>query len=106
MIDHSAARSLVLGQLGRMQVASPDDGWVILDDHTIERHWGWVFFYDSRKYRETGGVQFAVAGNAPFFVRRENGAVFVAGTAYPLEVYIDDFERGGCLNNRCIGSPT
>ncbi len=101
MIDRSAARSLVLETLSAIPVPSPHDGWVILDEHTIERGWGWVFFYDSRRHRETGDFRFSVAGNSPHLVRRTDGAVFVAGTALPVEDYIKDFEAGGGLSIRC-----
>ena len=92
MLDHAAARALIADRLAAMPAPSPDDGWVVLDEHTIERGWGWVFFYDSRLHRETGDLRFAVAGNAPFFVRRIDGVVFVAGTAHPIEHYFQEFE--------------
>jgi hypothetical protein len=92
MVDHAAARALVMAQLGAPP--SLDDEWVILDEYTVERPWGWVFFYDSRRYQETRDLRFAVAGNAPYFVRRADGAIFVAGTAFPVEHYIERFEAG------------
>jgi hypothetical protein len=92
VIGHAAARALIADRLAAMPPAAPEDEWVILDAHTIERRWGWVFFYDSRRHRETGDVRLAVAGNAPYFVRRTDGVVFVTGTAYPIERYIGDFE--------------
>ena len=101
MIDHVAARSLVLGRLVAMPAPSPDDEWVILDEHTIERSWGCVFFHDSRRHRETGDFRFSVVGNAPHLVRRTVGAMFVAGTCLPVEHYIEDFEAGGRLTVRC-----
>ena len=101
MIDHAAARALIAGRLAGWQAPSSDDAWVILDEHTIKRDWGWVFFYGSLRYRETGDIRFAVAGNAPYFVRRDDGAVFVSGTALPVERYIEDFEAGGRRTIRC-----
>ena len=92
MLDHAAARALIAGRLAAMPAPSSNDWWVILDEHTIERGWGWVFFYDSRLHHENGAFRFAVAGNAPFFVRRSDGAVFVTGTAFPVEHYIAEFE--------------
>jgi hypothetical protein len=94
MIDHAAARSLVRWRLAAMPALSPDDEWVVLEDCTIERDSGWVFFYDSRLFRETGDSCYIIAGNSPFFVRRADGAVFVTGTAHPIEVYIQDIETG------------
>ncbi len=101
MMDRAAARALIANRLAAMPPPAPDDGWVVLDEHTIERDWGWVFFYDSRRYLETGDLSFAVAGNAPYLVRRADGAVFETGTAFPVEHYIEDFEAGGRLTIRC-----
>jgi hypothetical protein len=100
MIELAAARSLVKAELDAMPVEAGDE-WLLLDDATIEKDWGWVFLYNSRLFHETGDFRYAVAGNAPFFVRRHDGAVFVAGTAYPIEEYIRDFEQGGPLTCRC-----
>jgi hypothetical protein len=94
MVDREQARSLVAAHLAAMPPASPGDGYVILDEHTIERDWGWVFFYNSRKYVETGDYSDALLGNAPYIVRRSDGALFVTGTVYPIGEYIADFEAG------------
>ena len=92
MIDHAAARSLVQQQLAAEAAAYGGDECVVLDQYTFERDWGWVFFYNSRRYQETGDFSDQLAGNAPYFVRKADGAVFVAGTALPVEEYIADFE--------------
>ena len=97
MVDREQARALVAADLAAMPPASPDDAYVVLDEHTIERDWGWVFFYNSQTYRETGDDRYALLGNAPYIVRRSDGALFVTGTAYPIEEYIADFEAGGRL---------
>jgi hypothetical protein len=38
---------------------------VILDEATIERAFGWVFFYDSKRHQERSEFSDAIAGNAP-----------------------------------------
>jgi Immunity protein 35 len=63
---------------------------VIIDEHTIERPWGWVFFYTTRGWID-GDWEYAIAGNAPYMVGR-NGSVQHAGTARPIEEYIRDYE--------------
>lgn len=74
----------------------PDnDRYIIVVEETIEKEWGWVFFYTSEKYLQTGELQYAVAGNAPFIVAKENGAIFTTGTAEPIENYISRFEITG-----------
>ena len=101
MLDYAAARLLIEAQIAAWPAPASDDEWVILDEHSMERDWGWVFFSGTRRFQETGSSRFAVAGNAPFFVRRADGAVFVSGTAYPVERYLEDFESGGSLVHRC-----
>ena len=97
MIDRMAARAAVEAELASWGAPSPEDSWEIYDEHTIERKWGWVFFYGSRRFRETGETRYAVAGNAPFIVRRSDGALFVTGTAMPIADYILQFEEDGTL---------
>jgi len=66
---------------------------VLLDEHTMERDFGWVFFYDSKRHHETGDVSDAIAGNAPIVVTRVDGAVHVTGTAHPVEYYLKKFSK-------------
>ena len=66
---------------------------LIVGDSTIEFDSGWVFFYDSRKYLESGSISDALAGNAPLIVSRHDGSVHVTGTAYPIERYIREFQE-------------
>jgi hypothetical protein len=69
------------------------DSWIIYVERTIERPFGWVVFYGSRLYTETGEARYAVAGNAPFIVNRSTGAVVPTGTSQPLECYIAEYEE-------------
>jgi len=73
---------------------SVDDEVVIVEKSTIERAWGWVFFYTSRKWMETGSVEYAIAGNAPLIVVKATGRIVVTGTALPIAHYIAEFEKG------------
>ena len=60
---------------------------------TLEKPFGWVFFYNSKDYLETGNLIYMLAGNAPFIVDKKNGGIHVTGTAKPIENYISDFVR-------------
>ena len=66
---------------------------VVLDEPTIEKPWGWVFFYNSQKYIATGEAIHALAGNAPFIVNRNTGALEVTGTAKRIEEYVSEYEK-------------
>ena len=67
----------------------------ILSEATIEKEWGWVFFYDSTAYLEGEDEDGWLCGNAPYIVERETGQVHETGTADPIEFYIDNFEATG-----------
>jgi len=64
---------------------------VILDEHTREEAFGWVFFYQSAAYLESNEVSDMLAGNAPLVVLRDSGELHVTGTALPVESYMERF---------------
>lgn len=64
---------------------------MLIEASTMERDFGWVFFYDSKAHIETGDVGYALAGNAPNVIARADGTVHETGTALPLESYLEHF---------------
>ena len=79
-------------------INKPDPHWadkptlVVLDNQTIEKEWGWVFFYQSLEFIESGDFKDMLAGNAPYIVNRNTGEFVVTGTALPIEDYISKYE--------------
>jgi hypothetical protein len=65
---------------------------VILDNQTIEKEYGWIFFYNSKKFLETGSFRDRIAGNSPVLVERETGKIHELGTANPVSESIKKFE--------------
>lgn len=65
---------------------------VVLENETIEKSWGWVFFYQSKTYVETGDFREMLGGNAPIIVNRITGVLTQTGTAYDIEHYISEYE--------------
>ena len=64
-----------------------------------EESFGWVFFYESKEYIDTGYLSSMLAGNAPFIVDNQAGEVHTLGTAHPAEFYIQEYVqqiRGSC----------
>jgi hypothetical protein len=84
---------LKLSQPPKYRYPSCPTDLVVIDESTMERDWGWVFFYTSERYLKTGDIRDAVAGNAPYIVNRHTGEVRGTGTAQPIEHYIDEYER-------------
>lgn len=74
--------------------ASTDGGGVVLEDKTIDKPYGWIFFYQSRKFVESGDPLEGYAGNAPLIFNRVFGEYRVTGTAHPIERYIEEYEHG------------
>src|ERR1700733_1541778 len=88
MLTKDQARALVVAEIERppkyTKAGTLPRDWVVLDEHTMERTWGWVFFYNSKSYLETRDFRYALAGNAPYIVNRQTGELRVTGTAYPI----------------------
>lgn len=96
MLSKEQARALVVAQIARTpkyRYADDPTDVVVVDEHTIEKDWGWVFFYTSERYLKTREIRYAVAGNAPFIVNRHTAEVRATGTALPIEHYIEEYER-------------
>ena len=71
----------------------PPTECIVMDEHTITKSYGWIFFYQNRRYIETEIISYALAGNAPFIVESEDGSIHVLGTALPTEDYIAQYEQ-------------
>jgi hypothetical protein len=61
-------------------------GWLIHDERTLEREWGWVFFWGQRD------DAIAVVGGGPIAVLRHAGAAWFLGTAREPLALIAEFE--------------
>ena len=91
MLSKSEARAEVDKRL--KQMAPPDDIFDIAESETIERPFGWVFFYNSKGYLETGDFFERLAGNGPVLVDKQNGSVHFCGTIKTPQEYIEEYER-------------
>ena len=93
MITKKEAQQLVYERINE-----PDEYWpdrpelVILDDGTITKEYGWVFFYQSKKYLETNDYRDCLAGNSPYIVNKYSGELVQTGTARPIDHYLRQYE--------------
>jgi len=90
-IDKVTARQILDQYLAKLQVGRPYTLGVF-EGLTREESFGWVFFYNSTRFIETGDLRWALAGNAPVIIDRR-GRLHVTGTAYAPEHYIEEFGR-------------
>lgn len=75
------------------QMTTPDDPFVVVEEETIEKPYGWIFFYNSKKYIESGQIRFALAGNGPVIVNKRTETVEFCGTNRSVQELIEDYEK-------------
>ena len=65
----------------------------IMEEETISFEYGWMFFYQSTKFIETGDEKHLVGGNAPLIVDKINQSIHVTGTRLSDSDYIEKYCR-------------
>ena len=65
----------------------------IMREATIAKPYGWIFFYQSIEFLESGAISAMLGGNAPIIVNRNTNELHVTGTAKPPEDYIEEYEK-------------
>lgn len=95
MISKSEAEKLVEQHLQGLNREVPG-GVALMHDSTIERPYGWVFFFNSRRFLETGDPLESLLGNSPILVEARDGHMTHLGTALPISDSLKqlEIERG------------
>jgi len=70
----------------------------LLSGATKEFEEGWVFYYQSARYLESGDPGEALAGNAPLFVARTDGKSFLVNYHRPLSESLAAYRACGNPN--------
>jgi len=97
MISETEARqkiAMLLGERSRYVAG----GLVLVEEMTLTKPYGWIFFYNSRRYMDTRDILDAIAGNGPVVVLADTGEVVTLGTALRPEEEIALFERNRGLS--------
>jgi hypothetical protein len=69
MISFERAKALAEETVAGLAAANGGE-FALVHDETVEVNEGWLFFYNSREFIETGDISFALVGNGPIFVNR------------------------------------
>ena len=80
-----------------------DDLFVVADQGTIVKPYGWVFFYNSKMFLEKGINSYRLAGNGPVIVNKHTETIEFFGTNKPPQEIVLEYEQK--LGSR-IGTPT
>lgn len=67
--------------------------FVLFEEHTVEKDWGWVFAFNTDKYRASGKPQDIVPGTGPLVVEKADGSYSFLSTSVPPQVAINEYER-------------
>lgn len=101
-IDESAARDLAASAIREQ------DGQLRIQDQSTMRHaFGWMFFYQSARFLETGDYSAMISGNAPLLVDRFTGAIWITDTEHRPDVYVSNYlGTGNPLASPYVGLDT
>jgi len=97
MFDKETAEKKVVESINADYHAD-DDELVIVRDETIEKDYGWIFFYNSKKYQRTGELSDRLAGNGPVLFEKDSGQMHHLGTHHPPDELIREFEAKRLLS--------
>ena len=87
------AKAKVVEELGKIAQSCPHGTeFVVIDESTLEKPWGWVFFYQNKQFVGKDNIAQQIAGNAPFIINKYTGKLTKTGTAYELTQYLQVYE--------------
>ena len=89
MITYEEAKTFALARLAK---DSPTLDLVIQDEQTIVKPYGWILFYCTRQYAETGDFLYMLGGGGPLVVRH-NGRTDQLEGRMAAEPTIAEWER-------------
>ena len=89
MLTREAAEKLVLEH-----VTGPLNRDTVCITEVLERPFGWVFYYDSKRFIQTGDDKHAMLGNFPVLVDRHSCTLHSTGLG-KIEDYIERYEKTG-----------
>ena len=93
MFSRDQAIQILYGSvLYRDENAPLEQRMIIFDDLTIEKPWGWIFFFNNEKYYRTRNYLDAVVGPGPVFFNRHTGEIRRFGSSCSLNDEIYDYE--------------
>lgn len=86
-----AARAL---EIARDTVAAiePPGSRILLPDRTVERSFGWVFFYTTKRYLESKSPEDLVPGDGPLVVHRTDGSIAFLSTSLSPLAAVEQYE--------------
>lgn len=92
MISRQQAEALAVEHIEALGRDVPG-GVALMSESTMAKPYGWVFFFDAKRFLETGIPLEALGGNSPILVEATNGRITLLGTGTPVVESLLKFER-------------
>lgn len=70
-----------------------EDGDEVVISKIIEYDFGWIFFYASKHFLNTGDSNYLIGGTGPFIINRYNGKLFWLDSINPYQYYVEYFQK-------------
>ena len=67
--------------------------FVLFEDETVEKDWGWVFSFGTKAYLQSGNPMDIVPGTGPLVVEKEDGDYSFLSTSLPPDLAVAEYER-------------
>jgi len=65
---------------------------IIVDSDIIEKPYAWIFPYSTKQWLE-GDINYALGGNAPLFIDKQDGRISTFRTGLSIDGMIDEYEE-------------
>ncbi len=99
MIDKETAKKMATEFINSSSTDEEiNNDLIIVDKATIEKPYGWIFSYDSRKFLDTGDFTYSILGNGPIVVDKETMEVRELGGGPYVERFISEYEKNREVN--------
>ena len=92
MIDKETAISIVMEHI-LINLNVPGDKIVIMDEKTIEKNWGWIFFYQGKRWIETKDRRYKILGLYPIVIEKNDGSLHFLDVRGSLEECVREYEK-------------
>ena len=99
MLDYVKAFRLAEERVAELSRIS-DSELVVEPEKTLERSFGWIFFYTTRDYLETRDEMQRPVGNGPLVVEKRDGTTTFLSSGHPLETSIALYLRDRPMRQR------
>lgn len=91
-LTRTQARRIVLDYFNHDVEDARNFTYALVDEHTLETSYGWIFDLSTKEYLETGDVNYHLIGINSVVVEKNNQSINILGTQYSREIEVKIYE--------------